>query len=142
MSTITLRWIESHFMVGSDSNGHSIVIGKSPDPDFQWAGIKPSDLLLLAVASCSAYDVVEILIKQREPLVGYKVMCEGNQMTDPPYTFTDINLRYLVWGDVNPAKLQRAICLSEDKYCSVISTLRLGVPIASDYEILPVKQSA
>ncbi len=136
MGKITLRWIEGVMMVGSDSNGHSVVIGKSPDSDHVWAGIKPSDLLLLAVASCSTHDVVEILTKQREPLENLKVTCEGDQMPDPPYTFTRIHVHYLIKGRVNPEKLDRAIRLSEDKYCSVISTLRPGVPISSDYEII------
>lgn len=136
MGTITLRWVEAHMMMASDSNGHSVVIGRSPDPGFVWAGIKPSDLLLMAVASCSTYDIVDILEKQREPLEGMKVLCSGEQLSDPPYTFTNIHIHYIATGQVNPEKLKKAIRLSEDKYCSVISTLRPGVPVSSDYEIL------
>lgn len=136
MGTVTLRWVESKLMVGSDSNGHSVVIGRSPEDHDTWNGIKPSDLLLLATASCSVYDVVEILTKQREPLKDIKVTCSGDQQSDPPYTFTKIHLHYIVKGDVNQAKLERAIDLSENKYCSVMSTLRPGVPISSDYEIV------
>jgi putative redox protein len=137
MGAITLRWVEDKMMVVSDTNGHSIVVGRSPDPQFQWVGVKPSDLLLMAVASCSAYDVVEILTKQREPLRDLKIICNGDQLSDPPYTFTCIHLHYRVFGAVNPEKLERAIHLSEDKYCSVVSTLRPGVPITSDFEIIP-----
>jgi putative redox protein len=136
MGKITLRWIEGTMLAGSDSNGHSVVIGKSPEPDHVWAGIKPSDLLLLAAASCASQDLVEILVKQREPLDDLKVTCEGEQMPDPPYTFTHIHIHYLIKGRVNSEKLEKAIHLSEDKYCSVISTLRPGVPISSDYEII------
>ena len=137
MGAITLRWVEDKMMVASDSNGHSIVIGRSPDPQHQWTGVKPSDLLLMAVASCAAYDVVEILVKQRETIQDLKVFCTGDQMSDPPYTFTHIHLRYEVKGAVNPEKLYRAIRLSEDKYCSVISSLRTGVPVTSEYQIAP-----
>lgn len=136
MGTITLRWVEANLMLGSDSNGHSVVIGRSPDPDFIWAGIKPSDLLLMAAASCSTYDIVEILQKQREPLEDLKVLCSGVQQSEPPYTFTHIHLHYIIRGCVNPEKLARAIQLSEDRYCSVISTLRPGVPVTSDFEIV------
>jgi putative redox protein len=122
-------------MVGSDSNGHSVVIGRSPDDHDVWNGIKPSDLLLLAAASCSAYDVVEILTKQREPLQDLKVSCRGDQQSEPPYTFTQIHLHYVINGKVDPLKLERAIDLAENKYCSVMSSLRPGVPISSDYEI-------
>lgn len=135
MGTVTLRWVESKLMVGSDSNGHSLVIGRSPDDQNVWNGIKPSDLLLLSAAACSAYDVVEILTKQREPLKDLKVSCRGEQQSDPPYTFTQIHLHYVINGKVDPAKLEKAIDLAENKYCSVMSTLRPGVPISSDYEI-------
>jgi putative redox protein len=135
MGTVTLRWVEGILMVGTDSTGHSIVIGRSPENRETFIGVKPSDLLLLAVASCTAYDVVDILAKQREPLENLKIQCSGEQQPDPPYTFTKIHLHYEVTGALDSKKLERAIQLSEDKYCSVISTLRPGVPVSSDYEI-------
>jgi len=135
MGVVTLRWVEALMMVGTDSNGHSIVIGKSPNSKEEFAGMKPSDLLLLAVASCAAYDVIEILRKQREPMSNLKIECQGDQEAEPPYTFTRIHLKYLFEGQVDPLKAEKAIKLSEEKYCSVISTLRPGVPISSDFEI-------
>ena len=134
MGLITLRWIEDKMSVVTDSNGHSIVVGRSPDPEFEWSGVKPSDLLLMAVAACSAYDVVEILTKQREPLTDLRILCEGDQMSDPPYSFTNIRLNYIVKGNIKPGRLEKAIQLSEEKYCSVISTLVSGVSVTSDFE--------
>jgi putative redox protein len=136
MGTVTLRWVDGQFMVGLDSQGHSVAIGRLPGDQTHFSGIKPSDLLLLAAASCSAFDVVEILIKQREPVLDFRVICSGEQKSEPPYTFTHIHLHYMVYGAVKPDKLERAISLAEDKYCSVISTLRPGVPVTSDYEII------
>lgn len=136
MGTVTLRWLEASLMVGTDSNGHSIVIGRSPENHSEFAGMKPSDLLLLATASCSAYDVVNILTKQRQPLNDLKVLCYGEQQPNAPYKFTRIHLHYIVSGGVDVEKLENAIRLSEDKYCSVISTLRPGVPVTSDYELM------
>lgn len=136
MGTIKLRWVEEKMMVVTDSSGHSIVVGRSPDPEFKFAGVKPSDLLLMAAAACSAYDVVEILTKQREPFEDLKILCTGDQMNEAPYTFTKIHLHYELKGNVNSEKLERAIRLSEEKYCSVIATLRPGVPVSSDYEII------
>jgi len=137
MGTITLRWLEDHLMVGSDTQGHSVVIGRSPEPPNDWVGMKPSDLLLVSAAACSTWDVVEILAKQRQPLEDLKVVCSGEQMPDPPHAFTCINLHYVARGAINADNLQKAIRLSEDKYCSVISTLRPGVVITSDFEIIP-----
>lgn len=89
MGSATLRWVESTLMVETGSNRHSIVIGRAADDATKFNGIKPSDLLLLAVASCSAYDVVEILAKQKQTLRDLNVTCRGKQESLPPYNFTD-----------------------------------------------------
>lgn len=136
MGKVVIRWVEGTLMVGTDSNGHSVVIGRSPEDKSQMNGMKASDLLLVAAASCSAYDVVEILTKQREPIENLVVQCQGDQRNDPPYNFTEIHLHYVITGTVNPQKVEKAIKLSEDKYCSVINTLRSSVSISSDYEIV------
>ena len=137
MAMIQLRWVEDKVFVGTDSNKHSIVIGRTADEQSPWVGIKPSDLLLMAAASCAVFDVIEILAKQREPLRDLHVECSGEQLSQPPYTFINIHNHYIVFGEVNPQKLEKAIHLSEDKYCSVISSLRPQVTVTSDFEIIP-----
>jgi putative redox protein len=112
-------------------------MGSWPEQSPEWAGVRPSDLLLLSAAACSAYDVVMILAKQREPVEQLEVVCEGAQMSEPPYSFTALHLHYTVRGPVSAQKLARAIALSEEKYCSVVTTLRPVVRITSDYEITP-----
>jgi len=137
MGTVSLQWVKQQLFVGSDSKGYSFTIGSSRDELPQTIGAKPSDLLLLSAAACSSWDVVEIMGKQRQPLRDLKVRCTGEQMSDPPYSFTKIHLVYTAFGPVDPDKLEKAIHLSEDKYCSVISTLRFGVPVTSEFEICP-----
>jgi putative redox protein len=137
MGQVALKWIDSQLMVGVDSFGHPLVIGSWPEQNPEWSGLKPSDLLLLAAASCSAYDVVMILKKQREPLQSLDVTCAGTQQPDPPYAFTALHLHYIAHGPVNEAKLARAIALSEEKYCSVVNTLRPTVAVTHDYELAP-----
>jgi putative redox protein len=136
MSTVALKWLESQLMAGVDSFGHPIVIGSWPEKEPQQSGLKPSDLLLLSAASCSAYDVIQILIKQRQPLDGLEVHCTGEQEPAPPYKFTKIHLHYKIAGQVNLTKLERAIYLSQDKYCSVVNTLKPVVQITCDYELV------
>jgi putative redox protein len=133
---VNLKWTGARMMLGVDSRGAAIPIGFNRGAEPAWNGVKPSDLLLLAAASCSAYDVVEILEKQREPLEGLDIQCTGEQMTEQPYQFLKVHLKYFIKGDVNPKKVERAIQLSEDKYCSVLATLRPGVEISSEYEIV------
>lgn len=134
--TVNIKWAGARMMLGVDSRGATIPIGFNRDVDPTWSGVKPSDLLLLAAASCSAYDVVDILQKQREPLDGLDIQCTGEQITEQPYNFISVHLKYFIKGAVNPKKVERAIQLSEDKYCSVLATLRPSLKISSEYEII------
>ena len=136
MQTVSLKWLASQLMIGADSSGRPVITGSWPEKTPEWAGLKPSDLLLLSAAACSAYDVVMILKKQRQPLTGLEVQCSGIQAPDPPYIFTALHLHYSVTGAVNAQKLARAIELSQTKYCSVVNTLKATVQITSDYEIV------
>jgi len=126
MSEVGLKWIDGHMMLGADSNGTSIIMSNWERENGTWRGLKPSDLLLLSAAACSTYDVVEILKKQREPLEALEVVCNGEQQPEPPYAFTKIHLHYIAKGKVDEKKFLKAIVLSEEKYCSVINTLRGG----------------
>ena len=137
MAKIQLRWVEDKVFLGTDSNRHSIAIGRTAGDHNPWIGVKPSDLLLMAAASCAAFDVIEILQKQRESIRDLHIECSGDQLSQPPYSFVNIHNHYIVFGEVNPQKLEKAIQLSEDKYCSVISSLRPQVKVTSDFEIRP-----
>lgn len=134
--TVSLKWVDATFFVGSDSRGSTISIGFDRQREPKWSAVKPSDLLLMSAASCSSYDVVTILEKQHEPLEALEVQCTGEQKTEPPYQFVSIHLNYIVSGAVNEQKLARAIKLSEEKYCSVLATLRPAVAITSSYEFV------
>ena len=136
MGQVAVQWVEGHLMVGADSKGQTLVIGRAPEQTPEWVGLKPSDLLLLSAAACAAYDVVMILKKQREPLLDLTVTCDGTQQPDPPYAFTALHLHYRARGAVALEKLARAIALSEEKYCSVVNTLKASVAITHDYEIV------
>ena len=136
MSTVNLKWVASTMMVGSDSFGNSIVIGRWPEKEPQRNGVKPSDLLLLAAASCSTWDVVTILSKQKQPLESLEVSAAGEQSDQPPYSFTDIHLHYTFKGPIDPDKAAKAIQLSEEKYCSVINSFNKTVNVTNDFEII------
>lgn len=134
--SVWLKWIGSKMMTGFDSRGTPIVMGMWPEHDPVSTGVKASDLLLLAAAACSTYDIVTILTKQRESLQGVEVTCRGDQEQEPPYRFIRIHLHYSLIGSLNRERVERAIQLSEEKYCSVTNTLRGCVEITSDFEIL------
>jgi putative redox protein len=133
MGTATVKWIEGKQFVGIDSTKHSVVLS-TPD---EGVGIKPSELLLLALASCSAVDVVEILTKKRMTLTHLEISSTGEQDQDPPWTFRKIHLHFTLGGQgLTEKAVAQAIQLSEEKYCSVAATIRATAAITTDFEIL------
>ncbi len=135
MADVTVKWLEQQQYVGIDSTGHGIVL--STNDERGGIGVKPSDLLLLALGGCVAVDVVEILLKKRQKLTGLEIRVSGSQQSDPPWTFQSAHVHYILRGQGLPAKaVEDAISLSHDKYCSVGATLRLAIPVTHDYEIV------
>src|SRR5512138_1890670 len=133
MGTATVKWISGKQFIGIDSTQHSVVLS-TPD---EGVGIKPSDLLLIAVASCTAVDVVEILAKKRMPLNHLEIRCSGEQDQDPPWTIRKIHLHYTIGGrDITEKAVEQAIRLSEEKYCSVAATVRATAEITTEFAIL------
>ncbi len=133
MGTATVKWIGGKQFVGIDSTCHSVVLS-TPD---EGVGIKPSELLLIAVASCSAVDVVEILTKKKMHLTHLEISATGEQDQDPPWTFRKIRVHYRLGGeDLTEKAVAQAIELSDTKYCSVAATVRGTAEIVTDFEIL------
>jgi putative redox protein len=131
MALIQVKWIEGRQFVGVDSTSHSVVLSSPADG----IGMKPSDLLLVSLAGCTAYDVVEILSKKRQDLQGLEVEVSGEQEADPPWTFRRIHTVYRLRGDLDDKAVRQAIELSESKYCSVAATLRAAAELTWEYEI-------
>lgn len=133
MANANVKWIGGKTFVGIDSTNHSVVLS-TPD---EGVGMKPSELMLVALAACTAVDVVEILGKKRQNLVALNISASAEQDADPPWTFRKIHLKYSLKGDLTEAAVQQAVELSEEKYCSVAATLRGKAEITYEYEILP-----
>jgi len=141
MGNVALKWMgeESQLFVGRDSFGHVVVTGSWPREDeewVEWKAIKPSDLLVLSLLACSAYDVVMILQRQRQHITGLEISAETTQQPEPPYAFTHIHLHYTIRGtNLDEKKVARAIVLSEEKYCSVAATIRGVTKLTHDFTI-------
>jgi putative redox protein len=134
-SQTRLVWCGEGVYVGVDSHRHSIVV--STQDEANRVGMKPSDLLLLALASCTAVDVVGILAKKRQPLSAMEILAEGEQDEAPPWSFRSIHLTFRLRGEkVTESAARQAIDLAEGKYCSVAASLRPQVKITTAAEIL------
>jgi putative redox protein len=130
---IQVKWLEDKQFVGIDSTGHSVVLSSPADG----VGMKPSDLLLVSLAGCTGYDVVDILGKQRQKLVSLTIEISAEQDPEPPWTFRHIHAVYRLRGDLDRSAVRRAIELSEEKYCSVAATVRCAANLTWEFEIRP-----
>ncbi len=132
MAQTVVKWLHKKQFVGTDSSRHSVVL--STQDEDNGVGMKPSDMLLVALASCTAVDVVDILAKKRTPLSGLEIEVRGEQDPEPPWAFRRIHMVYRLRGaGLAPASVEQAIRLSEEKYCSVAATVRGVAVITWEY---------
>ncbi len=120
------------FVVTTGSNHHLII----DDPQGA-SGPKPVELVAVGLAGCTAFDVINILRKKRQQVTAYEVRIEADQATTPPQIFTEVRIHHVITGfSVDPAAVEDAIRLSEEKYCSVGAMIQKTAHIHADYEIL------
>ena len=137
MPIIKVRHVMDRQFVGTDSHGQAVLLSG----DTNAGGVSPSQMLLIALSSCTAVDVVDIMKKKRKPLTMLEVIASGEQDPDPPWAYRKIHLLYRVSGNrITEKSLSQAIALSQEKYCSVAATVRGVADITTDFEILPSGQ--
>jgi putative redox protein len=133
-SEASVKWQgEGLFFEGEVAGGGTVKLASGGDTS--GSGPSPMQAVLLALAACTGMDVVSILAKMRQPLRGLRVEVTAERRDEHPRVFTAIELVFRLEGDLDDAKVSRAIELSETKYCSVEAMLRPGVAIVSRYEI-------
>ena len=123
--------------VGESGSGHSVVMDGAPDAGGRNLGVRPMEMLLLGLGGCTAFDVVSILQKSRQKLVDCEVEIEAERAPEIPKVFTSIHVHFIVSGkDLDPAKVERAVNLSADKYCSASRMLEKAATITHDFEVV------
>jgi putative redox protein len=132
-----IRWIDGAQFVGESGSGHSLVTDGPADGGGRNLGFRPMELLLLGTGGCTAFDVVEILRKSRQPVEDCVVELEAERAPEPPRVFTRIHIHFIVSGKgLNEAAVRRAVDLSAEKYCSAsILMRRAGVEMSHDFEV-------
>jgi putative redox protein len=121
--TVTLDQVGPAAFEATAGSGGALVVDGSPEIGGEGKGMRPMELLLSAVASCSAMDVVHILRKQRQPLEHLRIAIEGTRAEGVPSPFTSMKLLFVARGAVDESKLERAVQLAVEKYCSAGATL-------------------
>lgn len=124
--TIVLQQLCGHRFVGQNETGDRILV----DGDQPAIGPKPTDLLLAALGSCTAYDVIDIMAKKRQPLARYRIEVTGTQADTHPRRFTHITVTHYGAGPaVTESALARSAELSHSRYCAVAASLNADIVV-------------
>lgn len=138
MDTVRVRWSGNRQFIGWDEAGHGVVMDAPAAYKGEGTGPRPVELVLYALAACTGMDVVSILEKKRQPFTGVEIVVDGTQREDDfPHYYETVSIEYVVSGHgVDPAAVERAIELSEEKYCSVKGMFGPQVVVTASFRIV------
>lgn len=123
--------------VGESGSGHSIVMDGAPESGGRNLAARPMEMVLMGMGGCTAFDVVAILKKARQPISDCIVELSAERAEDIPKIFTKIHVHYLVKGrGLSEKQVEKAVNLTADKYCSVSIMLAKSAEITHDFEII------
>ncbi|MEZ2131316.1 MULTISPECIES: OsmC family protein [unclassified Sinorhizobium] len=132
-----IKWVEDRTFIGESESGHKVVLGTAVGPEGRTPGPSPMELVLIGTGGCSAFDVVHILEKGREPVEDCVVEIDADRAQQDPRVFTRIHMHFVVSGRGLAAdKVARAISLSIEKYCSASAMLAKTATITHDFAVV------
>lgn len=132
-----IKWLSGLALVGKGSTNHWIPIDGPENLGGFSAASRPLELLLIGLGGCTGMDVLSIMRKKRVPFDDFEIKLEAEQAKEYPKVFTKIRIKFIVYGkSINKVDIERAIELSETKYCSASAMLRQSAQIETSYEIL------
>ena len=130
-------WKEGMQFEAVADSGHTVILDAAPAVGGADSGSRPMELIAMGLGGCTAMDVISILRKKRQDVTSFEVQVNAQQAQEHPHVFTAIEIVYLIRGrNVDPAAVERAMQLSEERYCPAQAMLRVAAPITSRYEIV------
>jgi putative redox protein len=134
---LSVNWVDGMLMVGKSHSGHSITMDGPIEIGGENLGVRPMEMLLLGVAGCTMIDVVTTLQKMRQDLSHCETRISAERANEHPKVFTDIHIQFIVKGkDLDSKKVDKAITLSAEKYCSASIMLGKTAKITHNFEVL------
>ncbi len=131
-----VTWSQGLTFEGQAETGFKVPLGASPSVGGDNDGFRPMELIAIGIAGCTAMDVISILQKKRQEITSFRVDFEASRAEEHPKVFTNMKIKYHIKGqDVDPAAVERAIELSETKYCPAQAMFNEILPIDLEYEI-------
>lgn len=139
--TAKITWINGRAFLGESGSGHAVVMDGAPESGGRNIGVRPMEMLLLGLGGCTAFDVVMILEKARQKVTGCEVALEGEREPIDAdghiKVFTKVHMVFTLTGkDLKPDLVERAIKLSDEKYCSATAMFRHTAQITSEWRVV------
>jgi putative redox protein len=132
-----VKWVQDVTFIGESGSGHAVVMDGAPDAGGRNLGFRPMEMLLIGLGGCSAFDVVMILKRGREPVTDCVIELAAQRAETEPKVFTAIEMLYKVTGkNLDLKKVERAVNLSAEKYCSASKMLSATATITHRIEII------
>ncbi|PPR23578.1 MAG: hypothetical protein CFH38_00992 [Alphaproteobacteria bacterium MarineAlpha10_Bin1] len=132
-----IKWVEKRTFLGVSGSGFTLPFGTASGKDGIRPGPSAMELVLIGTGGCSAWDVVQILEKGRQNIDDCVVEMDAERADEDPMVFTKIHMHFIVTGrGLNADKVERAISLSADKYCSASAMMAKTADVTHDFEVI------
>lgn len=132
-----VKWLDHMSFVGESGSGHSVVMDGAPEAGGRNLAARPMEMVLIGMGGCTAFDVVMILQKARQPIDDCIVEISAERAEEIPKVFTKIHVHYIVKGrGLSEKQVEKAIHLTAEKYCSVSIMLAATAEVTHDFEIV------
>ena len=132
-----VKWLDHMSFVAETGSGHSVVMDGAPDSGGRNLAARPMEMVLVGMGGCTAFDVVMILQRARQPISDCVVEIEAERAEEVPKVFTKIHVHYIIKGKgLSEKQVEKAVKLSAEKYCSVSIMLAATAEVTHDYEII------
>ncbi|MDT8386150.1 MAG: OsmC family protein [Thiogranum sp.] len=131
-----IKWVQDATFLGESGSGHAVVMDGPPEHGGRNLGVRPMEMLLLGMGGCTAFDVVHILKKSRQPITDCVAEISAERAEQDPKVYTSIHVHFIVTGrDLDEKRVARAVELSAEKYCSASIMLGKSATITHDFEL-------
>lgn len=132
-----IQWLQDRAFTGVSGSGHAVVMGSITGSEGRTIGPSPMEMVLMGVGGCTAFDVVHILEKSHQPVEGCVVELESERAATDPMVFTRVHMRFVVTGrGLDAAKVERAVKLSAETYCSASAMIGKTAEITHEIEVV------
>lgn len=132
-----VKWLGKRAFEGTPGSGHSVIMDSSPDFGGEDRGIRPMEMMMLGMGGCTSIDVMNILEKSRQDVTDCVAEISAERAETEPKVFVKMHVHFKVTGrNIDPKRVERAISLSAEKYCSASIMLGKTAEITHDFEII------